>query len=127
MKRFLNWLGTKLSPPKATPKPDLTQTGTQLRQSGIQRRRPARRAKQAVPDRQPEFVDPNSRLEGRIENRGPGKNVLMKSKFVREDTGTHETLKILDESYIDTQESEGIDPYNTGRFDRARNWEKRRK
>jgi hypothetical protein len=64
-------------------------------------------------------------IAGTIEDNGPGKNVLVRNKFVREDTGTHETLKILDDSMLDTQE-EGIDPYNTGRFDRSRNWDKRR-
>lgn len=61
----------------------------------------------------------------RIESAGPGKNVLMRSKYVREDTGTHETLKILDDSLIETGEETGIDPYNTGAFDRSQNWTKR--
>jgi hypothetical protein len=28
---------------------------------------------------------------------------------------------------LDTDEAEGFDPYNTGQFDRSRNWEKRTK
>lgn len=60
-----------------------------------------------------------------IGDAGPGKNVLIRNKFVREDTGTHETLKILDESLIDSGEADGIDPYNTGRFDRSKNWNNR--
>ena len=51
-------------------------------------------------------------LEGRIESNGPGKNVLIRNKFVREDTGTHETLTILDDSIVDSGEEAGIDPYN---------------
>ena len=50
--------------------------------------------------------------------------VLIRNRYVREDTGTHETLKILDDSLIDTKEETGIDPYNTGRFDRSKNWDK---
>jgi hypothetical protein len=50
---------------------------------------------------------------------------LIRNKFVREDTGTHETLKILDDSIIDSGEEEGFDPYNTGDFDRSKNWERR--
>lgn len=50
---------------------------------------------------------------------------VIRNKFVREDTGTHETLKILDDSIIDSGEKEGFDPYNTGDFDRSRNWERR--
>ena len=64
---------------------------------------------------------------GRDDDLGPGKNVLIRNRFVREDTGTHETLKILDDSMIETDEEPGFDPYNTGNFDRSRNWDKRRK
>jgi hypothetical protein len=35
-------------------------------------------------------------------------------------------LKILDDSMIDTDEEEGVDPYNSGQFDRANNWKQRR-
>lgn len=62
---------------------------------------------------------------GEIVDGGPGKNVLVRNRFVREDTGTHEKLKILDESLVDAQEEAGIDPYNTGRFDRAKHWDTR--
>lgn len=119
MKRLLNWLTDKKLPKKAP--------ASKLYQSGAHARPLKAPPRQAVPSRQPEFVEPGGRLQGRIEGLGPGKNVLMRNKFVREDTGTHESLKILDDSFIDTEESRGIDPYNTGRFDRGRNWEKRRK
>ena len=67
-------------------------------------------------------VSPSSR----IESLGPGKNVLIRNKYVREDTGTHETLKIIDEdTLLDTGEETGIDPYNTGGFDRSKNWDTR--
>ena len=48
-------------------------------------------------------------LAGEIESNGPGKNVLIRNKFVREDTGTHETLKILDDSLVDSGEETGIE------------------
>ncbi len=60
-----------------------------------------------------------------IENTGPGENVLIRNKYLREDTGTHETLKILDDSIVDSGEEPGIDPYNTGSFDRSKNWNNR--
>ena len=137
MKRFLNWLGSKFSPEKASTPTNLRQTGVHLRQAGVHLRqtgshlrqtgshvRPQRsKPRQAVPRRQPEVVD----FEDRIEDLGPGKNVLIRNRFVREDTGTHETLKILDDSMIETDEETGFDPYNTGNFDRSRNWDKRRK
>lgn len=65
-------------------------------------------------------------FNGHIDSLGPGKNVLIRNKYVREDTGTHETLKIIDEdALIDTGEETGIDPYNTGGFDRSKNWDTR--
>ena len=71
------------------------------------------------------MVEFDADVGGRIEDAGPGKNVLIRNRFVREDTGTHETLKILDDSLVDSGEETGIDPYNTGEFDRSRNWDKR--
>ena len=71
------------------------------------------------------LVEFDAEVGGRIEDSGPGKNVLIRNRFVREDTGTHETLKILDDSLVDSGEEAGIDPYNTGEFDRSRNWDKR--
>ena len=81
----------------------------------------------AVPARQPEFVDLDPHAGGRIESTGPGKNVLIRNKYVREDSGTHDALQILDDSMLDTEEEVGFDPYNTGQFDRSRNWDKRTK
>jgi hypothetical protein len=72
-------------------------------------------------------VEFDGHVAGHIENLGPGKNVLVRNRYVREDTGTHETLRILDESRAESEEGAGFDPYNTGNFDRSRNWEKRRK
>jgi len=127
MKRFLNWLAGKTSPRKVAPRKDLTETGAHLRQTGSHTKPKRGTPKQAVPRRQPEYVDFDTRLDGKIEDLGPGKDVLIRNRFVREDTGTHETLKILDESMIETEEEPGFDPYNTGNFDRSRNWDKRRK
>lgn len=82
-------------------------------------------ATKKVPRPAPEFVEASEDLSGDIESVGPGKNVLIRNKFLREDTGTHETLKILDDSIVDSGEETGIDPYNTGGFDRSKNWDKR--
>jgi hypothetical protein len=59
-----------------------------------------------------------------IEDGGPGKNVLQRTRFVREDTGTHETLKIVDDAAGNRDDESGIDPYNTGQFDRSKSWDK---
>lgn len=119
--QFLKWLGTRLfsnaPPPKDSPQP-----------VGVRVRPPSERP-QAI--RQPvkakaQVVGFRPQISGRIEDAGPGKNVLVRNRFVREDTGTHETLKILDETLLEPQQEEaGIDPYNTGRFDRAKHWETR--
>ena len=127
MKRFIDWLMSKISPKEDVREPSLRQTGAHFSKKGRYQPVPKARPKQAVPERQPEFIDIDSHVGGRIEGSGPGKNVLIRNKFLREDSGTHETLKILDDSIIDTEEEEGFDPYNTGQFDRSRNWDKRTK
>lgn len=128
MKRFFHWLADRISPPEAPARPDLRQTGAHRRKTGSHvkpRRARAAAPAAAMPRPDPEFVDLEPHVEGRIEDNGPGKNVLIRNKFVREDTGTHDTLKILDDSMIDTEEETGMDPYNTGQFDRSRSWDKR--
>ena len=121
MKRFFNWLADKVSPEKPAPRVDLTKTG---HYQSPQPKKPA--AKQAVPRSQPEYVEFDSSVDGRIDSAGPGKNVLRRSKYVREDEGTHESLSIVDESLeTDSGDEGGIDPYNTGQFDRSKNWDKR--
>ena len=74
---------------------------------------------------EPEVVPADPDTEGRVETVGPGKNVLIRNRYVREETGTYETLKIVDDSLVDSGEETGIDPYNTGDFDRSKNWDKR--
>jgi len=134
MKRFVNWLTSKISPRKASPDPTHGQTATRLRQTGSHMRDASRNTppptaapKPAQPARQPEYVNLDPHVDGHIEDNGPGKNVLIRNKYVREDTGTHETLTILDESMLETDEEAGLDPYNTGQFDRSKNWDKRLK
>ncbi|NIV19005.1 MAG: hypothetical protein GWN47_11645 [Woeseiaceae bacterium] len=126
MQRFLKWLSSKIPPQKAEARRDHSQTDAHLRRTGGHAVPRKYKPKQATPKRQPEYVDLDPHIEGKIDDLGPGKNVLIRNKFIREDTGTHETLKILDDSIIDTREEEGIDPYNSGQFDRSKNWEKRR-
>lgn len=112
--RFLKWLGTKLFPKEAAGEPSVKQTGVRVRPP---------RARAAAP--RPELVKFRAELGAQIADGGPGKNILVRNKFVREDTGTHDTLKILDGSLLVEEEPDGIDPYNTGRFDRGKSWEVR--
>ena len=118
IKRLKNWLSGQSAEKPAPPSPSLNKTGAHT----SPRAKPAQRK---IPRKQPEFVDADEGLSGTIESNGPGKNVLIRNKYVREDTGTHETLKILDDSLVDSGEETGIDPYNTGGFDRSKNWDKR--
>ena len=75
-------------------------------------------ASEGYPEREP-------RLDGEVEDYGPGKNVLVPRKYVREDTGTYETLRIIDDSVPEEPDVDGIDPYNSGQFDRSRHWDRR--
>ena len=131
MQRFLKWLGNLLFPSRS--EPALRQTNAPLRvvrpaaRPAATRRPPA--ATETAPDpspaNEPELIDFEAGLDGRIEEVGPGKNVLVRNKYLREDTGTHETLKIIDDTAGDSVDEDGFDPYNTGRFDRSKKWKRR--
>lgn len=117
METLKNWFQDRFSNGKSTPQ-DLRRT------SSFQVAR-ARRPVTKTPEPAAEVVKIETDLHGRIESLGPGKNVLIRNRFVREETGTHESLKILDDSVVDSGEATGIDPYNTGGFDRSKNWDQR--
>jgi hypothetical protein len=116
--RFKNWLKTRFSDEDLTITQDLRATGTHTAP-------PPARPNQKVPRPDPEFVAPDEDLSAEFESDNPGEKALIRNKFLREDTGTHETLKIIDDSMVDTGEETGIDPYNTGGFDRSKNWDRR--
>ena len=116
--RFGKWLkallpGRNPVPPKAAPRKSYNQ--------GLRRPPP----KPKKPELTPEFEDEGHTLHDDLESLGPGKNVLVRKRYVREETGTHEKLKILDESLVDSDEETGLDPYNTGSFDRSKKWDQR--
>ena len=116
MKRFKDWLKDRFSTEEPSPPVNFRRTGAYVSP------RPKR---PAAPRPGNASVEAEPQLTGKIEDAGPGKNVLIRNKYVREDTGTHETLKILDDSLVDSGEETGIDPYNTGGFDRSKNWSNR--
>ena len=115
IERFLKWLGMRLFPNAAPPKPAPRPVGVRVRPPA------ARPAARGVAE--PKTVGFRPQVGGKVVDAGPGKNVLVRNRFVREDTGTHETLKILDDGLLEPEEDTGIDPYNTGRFDRAKHWD----
>jgi len=119
MKRFTNWLSEKFAPEKPV-------AGLSLRQTGAHRiAKSASKSRSPAPVLKGDYsldVEYSSELGGKIVDGGPGKNILIRNKYIREDSGTHETLKIVDDSILDSDEEFGLDPYNTGRFDRAKSW-----
>ncbi len=73
---------------------------------------------------EPDLVEIDPHFHGTVETIGPGKNVYTPKRYVREDAGTHDTLKIIDDS-LSEEDEESFDPYNTGRFDLPDNWRRR--
>jgi hypothetical protein len=114
MNRFLVWLGLKLFGRNEPPRESLRQTGARMAPK-------PRPPKPAPPP--PPRVDLDTAGEVTIEDGGPGKNILIRNRLVREDTGTHDTLKIISEDVFESREESGLDPYNTGRFDRSKSWD----
>ena len=108
--RLLNWLGRGETPGSGTPS----------RQAGAKRSSRRAAAVRIQQDSRPQTADGLAPAPP-----APTESPLIRNKYLREDTGTHETLKILDDSIIESGEEEGFDPYNTGDFDRSRNWERR--
>jgi hypothetical protein len=97
--RLKNWLNDKSSSGESTSADQLTKTGTYV---AVQ---PAKNAK-----------------SGAAHTDNSDEKPVGRHTYIREETGTHETLKILDDSLVDPDEETGIDPYNTGGFDRSKNW-----
>lgn len=120
LRRLINWFKGEPAQNRAH------RTTTQLR-----RRSSAHAALQEATehsqqtDLTPGHFESERSLTGHIESTGPGKNVLVQNRYVREDTGTHETLNIFDDAFVDKSEEDGIDPYNSGEFDRSKHWDKR--
>ena len=98
-RRFFNWI-------KGNPKAPVHPPNQQIR-----RRVSAHEAIRPAPSRNP---------DGR-----PSKRTMVKKKFHREDSGTHETLRIVDDEMVAGGENHGVDPYNSGEFDRSKNWDVR--
>lgn len=115
MTGIIDWLKTRLALGEPEPEEPLWQNAVRVRP------KPPRVKPEPVPaDDDRGFA---ADVGGRIVDGGPGKNVLIRNKYVRGDTGTHETLKIVDDSLLETDDEPGADPYNTGRFDRSKSWD----
>jgi hypothetical protein len=122
MKNLFTWLKQKLAPGDHDDDPYRGRPAVSL-PARPRPNKPSVTAKRARNPQAPEDFEYSSESTGRIADGGPGKNVLIQNRYVREDTGTHETLKILDDSIVNSDESAEFDPYNTGRFDRSKTWD----
>ena len=122
LERLKNWLDERFSDRAAPKTPALRQSGTHNLPPRVRAQAVPRQEPQKAPPREPENVDFETQVSGKLEDGGPGKNVLVRNKYIREETGTYETLKIVDDSLDDSDEGFSDDPYNTGGFDRSKNW-----
>jgi hypothetical protein len=111
MNRMITWLANKILPESEPPEPPLWQTTV---------RSSPRPVLPKVEYDEPVEYTPD--VGGRIADGGPGKNVLIRSRYLREDTGTHETLRIIANPGSDHADEDDSDPYNSGRFDRSKSW-----
>jgi len=118
-RRLINWLagGSKVLPERAVKarRRVAAQATTHINRAAT--------AQRPQLPRRPAAHPPG--LAARIGAVGPDNDVQVRNKLVREDTGTHETLKIVDDSIVQWEEGHGIDPYNSGEFDRSRYWDTR--
>jgi len=123
MQRLMKWLAKKILPGKKAPSHALRRTGDK-RMPQARPTKPRQAVQRQTVQRHPKIdsVDFGGAVGGKIEDGGPGKNVLVRNKYIREDTGTHETLTIIDDSLLEADEEGGLDPYNTGAFDRSKSW-----
>lgn len=117
-KRWINWLkGDAASDPVPPPQ--------QRRRTSAHAALHARSTPRAAARQVPDVRSMGPGFEGRVENIGPGKNVLVRDGETIDDTGAREMLELFDDSPLDPSEPVGIDPYNSGQFDRSRHWNSR--
>ncbi|MDX1480220.1 MAG: hypothetical protein R3315_01010 [Woeseiaceae bacterium] len=127
MQRFLKWLGIRLfGEPRKPAQPNLRVTNRHLRAAQVRRRTSAMETADKPPADRPgvEEFDADTELGSRIVDGGPGKNILVSSRYLRENSGAQDALSILDADDGRPSSTDGFDPYNTGRFDRSQNWSK---
>ena len=114
--RLKNWLNDKFSAGESASANRMQETGTHVAAQPIENTEP-KPARSANAD--------NASDSSRDEDRASNENAIVRNEYIREDTGTHEKLTIIDNSLPDPDEDAGIDPYNTGGFDRSKNWNSR--
>jgi len=115
--RLKTWFEDKFSTGEST-------SANQLKGTG--RHDVAGRSTKRPEAKPPRTANPNNAAASiNVADPGSNKNPTTRNKNVREHTGTDETLKILDSSPREAADEDGFDPYNTGGFDRSKNWSNR--
>lgn len=115
MRMLKNWFRNRFGAPEEQPQPPVV--------TGSYRQHMAN-SRQKASEQDSGEIDLEPRLHGTIETIGPGKNV-----FVRSEQGAEnpDALDMVDELSLESDTADGIDPYNTGRFDRSKKWDSRSK
>ena len=117
-KRWINWL-------KSNTASDPVRAPEQRRRTAAYAALHGSRTPSPAPSQQLVARTAGHGFAGRIENIGPGKNVLVREDETIDDTGAREMLRLFDSSPQESSEPAGIDPYNSGQFDRSRHWDGR--
>ena len=117
-KSFIRWL-------KGNPPPSVEPSTQQRRRVSAHNAIRPRPVRQRETSGRKQAFDPYQAADGGVDSTAPIENLHIRNKYVREEAGTHETLQILDDSMLDSGEESGIDPYNSGEFDRSKNWDVR--
>ena len=112
MKRVLKWLETKFSRHSAVVEADEHHTPVGVSPT------------ESAQEEYSVEVAFDASVPGGVESDEPEENVLILDKYT-DDTITQRTLGILDESSLDPSESTGVDPYNSGSFDKSKGWKSR--
>lgn len=127
MQRFFKWLGIRLfGEPQKPAQPNLRMTNRHLRETQVRRRTSAMRPQPetAAVKKVADEVDADTELGSKIIDGGPGKNILVTNRNLRDNSGVFASLSIVDADNGAAAAGDGFDPYNTGRFDRSANWSK---
>lgn len=97
LEKILRWLDERKSTEKTPSPQDLRKTGARTRPRIVRSKNARRRSDTA--------------------------KTLIRNKPERDDPDTDEALELLDDAAAKSGEASGIDPYNTGGFDRSKNWD----
>ena len=140
LRRIKKWFGAQRDPEPwkanaSNRKPVTAPRKVQVRSSRVAptQRPPANEPSQGeltlasdVPSDEAIAFDAELRLVEEVDSLGPGKNVLSHRTLYRVETGTYETLQLVDGPAVEepVETVDPYDPYNTGSFDQ---WEKPRR